>query len=307
MRPTWAGLRAALGAGEPDPVRAARMEQRHAQERAELAERFRVERAALEAAELAEDCRRTLPTPPPIEAESGLERLREAARRLEEGLTRPIYLTDGTVTSGAEIIAWRAANLADEDSEFVTWTPPPYETGGGSDAMVVTFEKDEIPGPAPERHTEQPRTYWRIDQAVLDTGVYSPDDGGRHRVNTLAEANLIGSERECGCHSPVLDIDLSAQLVPSSTPGHFHLYLDGVSMPWEKYEALLLALAEAGVIEQGYARVSIERGGSFVRKPGVRKPEADPVLDGVTCVNPNCGCHRIAAQIAAQRAGEVAW
>ena len=94
-------------------------------------------------------------------------------------------------------------------------------------------------------------------------------------------------------HRPVLDIDFPAALVPSTTPGHFHLYLDRL-MSWRMYEQLLEALADAGIIERGYATASTERGYSSVRLPWVskesgavadedrtlhRKPPEPPVID----------------------------
>ena len=71
-------------------------------------------------------------------------------------------------------------------------------------------------------------------------------------------------------HRPVLDIDFPAALVPSTTPGHFHLYLDR-ALSWDDYEKLLRVLAEVGIIEQGYANVSIERRHTAVRVPWIRK------------------------------------
>lgn len=71
-------------------------------------------------------------------------------------------------------------------------------------------------------------------------------------------------------HRPVLDIDFPAKLIPSSTEGHFHLYLDK-EMPWSTYEKLLAALAEAGIIEEGYAKASIARRYSTVRLPWEKK------------------------------------
>lgn len=84
---------------------------------------------------------------------------------------------------------------------------------------------------------------------------------------SIMEANLISSELESGLHKPVFDVDFPIRAVPSTTPGHFHLYLDGIEMEWPKYEALLRALAEAGVIEQGYYEASVSRGASYVRTP----------------------------------------
>ena len=72
-------------------------------------------------------------------------------------------------------------------------------------------------------------------------------------------------------HSPVLDIDFAARLVPSSTEGHFHLYLDGLTLSWPEYENLLSALADAGVIERGYFDASVRRQMTCVRPPGMVK------------------------------------
>ena len=71
-------------------------------------------------------------------------------------------------------------------------------------------------------------------------------------------------------HRPVLDLDMPAKLIPSSTPGHFHLFIDH-PMKWETYEKLLEALAAAGVLEDGYVRASIARKHTAVRLPWIRK------------------------------------
>lgn len=73
-------------------------------------------------------------------------------------------------------------------------------------------------------------------------------------------------------HALVLDIDHPAWLVKSSTPGHFHLYIDVPDgIPHSIYMALLGTLADANVIEPGYARASQSRGFSACRYPWVKK------------------------------------
>ncbi len=86
-------------------------------------------------------------------------------------------------------------------------------------------------------------------------------------------ANAVSSEipGRPGQHRPVLDLDFPCQLVPSSTPGHFHLYMNGPSVPWVTYRKLLVALADCYLIESGYLAASIEREATFVRLPGVAK------------------------------------
>lgn len=86
----------------------------------------------------------------------------------------------------------------------------------------------------------------------------------------LSEANLVSSLLPNKMHAPVIDLDGPHNLVPSSTPGHGHLYLD-TPMTWRRYKTLLRALWKAGVIEEGFYRNSVRRGFSSVRPPGVYK------------------------------------
>jgi hypothetical protein len=78
---------------------------------------------------------------------------------------------------------------------------------------------------------------------------------------------LIIRRRET--HAPVLDLDIPHELVPSTTPGHAHLYLD-VEMSWRKYKRLLRALAAAGVVEKGYVKASLRRRLTAVRVPWLK-------------------------------------
>lgn len=86
------------------------------------------------------------------------------------------------------------------------------------------------------------------------------------------KANCTGSKLDdgSGLHAPALDIDLPCRLVPSSTPGHHHLYIDK-AMPWPKYVKLLNVLAEVGILEESYVAASIRDGATILRKPGVSK------------------------------------
>lgn len=109
-------------------------------------------------------------------------------------------------------------------------------------------------------------------------GEYDPNDDGRVSCDPQ-DAQVVSSEiKESSLHSPVLDIDFPARLVPSSTPGHFHLYLDGLSMTWQDYEKLLNSLAAAGVVQEGYVYASIARKATAVRVPGCKKEPVAPLL-----------------------------
>lgn len=94
---------------------------------------------------------------------------------------------------------------------------------------------------------------------------------------SIEKANLITSKVErypygIEYHRPVLDLDFEAQLVPSSTPGHYHLYLDK-QITKLRYMELLRALAAAGIIEQGFADAAIARGASSARLPWIKKDD----------------------------------
>ncbi len=107
------------------------------------------------------------------------------------------------------------------------------------------------------------RTLWRAEN--LDT---PSNDVNPRKPYVLA--NLYGSLTSDGFHAPALDIDYPARLIPSSTPGHFHLYLDK-AMPWDDYAKLLKVMGDVGLIEPGYARVALARGMTTLRRPGVMK------------------------------------
>jgi len=78
------------------------------------------------------------------------------------------------------------------------------------------------------------RTLWTIEYADLNASSKTlakrglkPDMGGHRRLATsMKEANLISSLREDGSHAITLDIDHHAELIPSSTADHYHLYID---------------------------------------------------------------------------------
>ena len=95
-------------------------------------------------------------------------------------------------------------------------------------------------------------------------------------VQTTAE--IITSEagtdrRGRTLHAPVIDLDCRAWVVPSPTPGNFHLYIDKL-VPHDKYLELLDIFANCGIVEPGYAGASRSRGYSAVRLPWVDKQEA---------------------------------
>lgn len=86
----------------------------------------------------------------------------------------------------------------------------------------------------------------------------------------VVSSNLHGSR----LHAPIIDLDFPHEYVPSTTPGHGHLYLNVPISGW-RFFALNLGLYLGGVIEKGYFVWSIRRGGNFVRRPWVKKSTAE--------------------------------
>jgi hypothetical protein len=84
------------------------------------------------------------------------------------------------------------------------------------------------------------------------------------------DANLVSSRLKNNMHSPVIDLDIPHALVPSTQPGHSHLYL-GVEIPWWRYLILLAAMRQAGIIERGFFWWSLRRRATFVRLPWIKK------------------------------------
>ena len=121
----------------------------------------------------------------------------------------------------------------------------------------------------------EPRT---LHVANLASSDYNPEIG--RPVADIETANVVSSIMRghtpapggggSGHHLPVLDLDVPAVLIPSSTDGHWHLYLD-VQVPDAAYWPMLEALATAGVLEGGYVGASKARGYTSVRLPWVKK------------------------------------
>lgn len=122
--------------------------------------------------------------------------------------------------------------------------------------------------------TEQPATRKFFYSKNVAKNNPQPDYKETPKETKEATSNLIGSLTDKGTHMPVLDIDFPCELVPSSTEGHYHLYINR-EMTWPQYQDLLEALSVSGVIEDGYYRAAIHQGGTFVRKPGIKKSEAE--------------------------------
>ena len=140
--------------------------------------------------------------------------------------------------------------------------------------MLLPFQKNRL---------------YKVLKWVIDS---SSDDGnmfGLEETDNLGVADIITSmvlhtdeyknRTPTQMHTFVVDIDLPATLMPSSTPGHSHLYIESY-MSWSQYVKVLDAMAEAGIIEYGYVNASKARGFTAVRLPWIRRndrrPDASP-------------------------------
>lgn len=122
------------------------------------------------------------------------------------------------------------------------------------------------------------RTFWRsFDMGIVDEPMLWAMLKYRQKKNRVRvpkeEANLISSLTGAGKHLPVLDLDFPHRYVPSTTPGHGHLYLDAEELPRWRWWALMAGLYLGKQIEMGFFAWSLRRGANFVRTEEVKKSE----------------------------------
>jgi hypothetical protein len=70
--------------------------------------------------------------------------------------------------------------------------------------------------------------------------------------------------------SAIFQLIVPAKLVPSSTEGHFHLYLE-TEMDWPDYLRLMRAMVEAGLLEKEWVDMNERRKMAMLRKVGYTK------------------------------------
>jgi hypothetical protein len=168
------------------------------------------------------------------------------------------------VTTPTDAIAF-AKWLRDEGIDLGSWFADTPEE------LYEEFQKTyKVPGTVKRMLAYSPRTQTNAS-SEFD---WQPDEmlGAAPAAANLV-TSLVANRTTGRWHAPVLDLDLPATLVPSTTEGHFHLYIDR-EVPESSYFRLLDTLADCGIIEKGYASASKRRGFSAVRVPWVKKPGA---------------------------------
>lgn len=115
------------------------------------------------------------------------------------------------------------------------------------------------------RHLAYSPTLTKVKHGNDDSGkkaspfhlVMDPDD----------EPNLVTSKTRWGTHRPILDLDFACRLIPSQTPGKFHLYMDGIEVSEDDWRNVLDALADANIIQRKWADNINTNGAVALRLP----------------------------------------
>lgn len=115
-----------------------------------------------------------------------------------------------------------------------------------------------------------------ISSALLEDVKYTTAPAGPGSAAAVRAEKAV--REPTGTHTIALDIDHRVRVVPSSTPGNSHLYID-VELEWEQYEKLLDVLGEIGVVQPGYVAASKRRKATHLRLPWVKK-EPEPEKPG---------------------------
>lgn len=111
----------------------------------------------------------------------------------------------------------------------------------------------------------------------IDEGYEEETGRESHAVEDVKDATVITSRElvrvddpENRWHQVVLDIDVPVKVLPSSTEGHHHLFIQ-YDMPWENYVKLLDVLSKIGLVEEGYVEASKREGFTSARLPWIKK------------------------------------
>lgn len=117
---------------------------------------------------------------------------------------------------------------------------------------------------------------------MADYAVTDPATPDRDATENIEEAEAVSSliahsdagafSSPGGYHDVLIDVDRDVVLVPSSTAGHFHLYIP-LGCPWDDYLNFLKAAARIGLVEEGYVSASESRGATSLRLPWIKKGE----------------------------------
>lgn len=153
-------------------------------------------------------------------------------------------------------------------SDFFDGIPDPERVWPELDDAILTLE--DVMNGEPTHYTPNPAL---VRYVMTDEDFATRDPSVEDPCGNLVTSRLRPDPSHGSAHLPLLDLDYGATLVPSSTPGHFHLYLDQ-PVAWDKYVAVLDAMVDAGMLQEGFVRHSKRRGFTALRAPGTKKAAA---------------------------------
>ncbi len=175
----------------------------------------------------------------------------------------------------------------------------------------VTYEGDVRPGPASEEWLQRVSTEDRahLVGSLCASGFHAPaidiDFGlvwrlaSRERtelsfrmlINSREWLAVLGAMRELGwvapddyttarrpalrtetLRSPTVIVRVPVRVTPSSTRGHFHLYIDS-EITWPEYSRLLRAMERANILRGKFYVWALERGQTMLFRPGLKKSD----------------------------------
>lgn len=195
------------------------------------------------------------------------------------------------------VVAW----LSQTEEDIVATTVTTHFTDYFGDAVLIADE------PAPEVSNDQILYGHPIDgfddeyyvqRRYAKANLDSEPTAGSYGTNgitvqsnhaPLPAANLVTSllatasitnGNDIMNHAPAFDIDIPCELIESSQIGHYHMYIHK-AMTWNNYVKILKALADAGVVEQGYYAAAVNRGYSSLRLRGNVKPGIKTTVKGI--------------------------
>ncbi len=168
---------------------------------------------------------------------------------------------------GAGLGGLRWSDIRFRLGDLVKWMAP------GFTLVVVSLPPAEgQPHPDVEHLSLFPHPFIKVKEWKESSSGKGTVAAAIEYTSDIDEADLIISRvsKDSILHTIMLDLDVPAVLVPSTTPGHSHLYID-VPLTWGSYRTLLDALAACKVLEKGFAEASKKRGFTALRLPWIKK------------------------------------
>lgn len=110
----------------------------------------------------------------------------------------------------------------------------------------------------------------------------TPDDDAWHHVRAfMREQGWVAVSERVNLSSggrPSLLFNVPVSVIPSSTPGHFHLYIEA-PLSWSAYRELLELVRAANIILGSTVPWALERGQTMLLKPGLSKARVRAQLE----------------------------